>query len=236
MGKEHACELHPMRRGPEKGTALLHQLRRAGGGPGPAAGKQAGDGSEPLFRDSGGSGGPRRRRREAAAPAGDRNEEERQRIEPGADDLLGAGHRRGHLPADPAAAGTGPEPEPRTAERPRAGEQRAPDPDHPAAGDRLAGGDHPRAGELRAARHRGSRADGGPHPCARAHAHTDPGADPGGRIFKTPEIAAYFNTKSWYKGTVSPENFNEKVLNQYEWANISFIRDYENKYYGGSYY
>ena len=57
-----------------------------------------------------------------------------------------------------------------------------------------------------------------------------------GRIFKTPEIAAYFNTKSWYKGTVSPENFNEKVLNQYEWANISFIRDYENKYYGGSDY
>lgn len=57
-----------------------------------------------------------------------------------------------------------------------------------------------------------------------------------GRIFKTPEIAAYFNSKSWYKGTIAPENFNEKVLNQYEWANISFIRDYENKYYGGSYY
>ncbi len=57
-----------------------------------------------------------------------------------------------------------------------------------------------------------------------------------GRIFKTPQIAAYFNSKSWYHGTVSPENFNEKVLNAYEWANISFIRDYENKYYGGSYY
>lgn len=57
-----------------------------------------------------------------------------------------------------------------------------------------------------------------------------------GRIFKTPQIAAYFNSKSWYKGTIAPENFNEKVLNQYEWANISFIRDYENAHYGGSYY
>lgn len=57
-----------------------------------------------------------------------------------------------------------------------------------------------------------------------------------GRIFKTPEIAAYFNSKSWYRGTVSPENFDENVLNKYEWANVSFIREYENKYYGGSYY
>ena len=57
-----------------------------------------------------------------------------------------------------------------------------------------------------------------------------------GRIFKTPQIAAYFNSKSWYKGTVSPQMFNEKVFNQYESYNIGFIRDYENKYYGGSYY
>lgn len=57
-----------------------------------------------------------------------------------------------------------------------------------------------------------------------------------GRIFKTPEIAAYFAGKSWYKGTVSAESFNEKDLNPYEWANISFIREYENKHFGGSYY
>lgn len=57
-----------------------------------------------------------------------------------------------------------------------------------------------------------------------------------GRIFKTPQIAAYFSGKSWYNGTVSPENFNENVFNTYERTNIGFIRDYENKYYGGSYY
>lgn len=57
-----------------------------------------------------------------------------------------------------------------------------------------------------------------------------------GRMFNTPQIAAYFNGKSWYKGTVSPQMFNEKVLNQYESYNVGFIRDYENKYYGGSYY
>ena len=57
-----------------------------------------------------------------------------------------------------------------------------------------------------------------------------------GRIFKTPEIAAYFNSKTWYKGTISPSAFSEKVFNQYESYNIGFIRDYENKYYGGSYY
>ncbi len=57
-----------------------------------------------------------------------------------------------------------------------------------------------------------------------------------GRIFKTPEIAAYFNSKTWYKGTISPSAFSEKVFNQYESYNVGFIRDYENKYYGGSYY
>lgn len=57
-----------------------------------------------------------------------------------------------------------------------------------------------------------------------------------GRIFKTPEIAAYFSGKTWYKGTVSPQMFSEKVFNQYESYNVGFIRDYENKYYGGSYY
>ena len=57
-----------------------------------------------------------------------------------------------------------------------------------------------------------------------------------GRIFKTPEIAAYFNSKTWYHGTISAENFSESVFNTYERTNIGFIRDYENKHYGGSYY
>lgn len=57
-----------------------------------------------------------------------------------------------------------------------------------------------------------------------------------GRIFKTPQLAAYFNSKSWYHGTISPDKFDESVLNKYEWANVNLIREYENKYYGGSYY
>ena len=57
-----------------------------------------------------------------------------------------------------------------------------------------------------------------------------------GRQFKTPQIAAYFNSKSWYHGTISPASFNEGVFNQYEKANISLIQQYEKKYYGGSYY
>ena len=57
-----------------------------------------------------------------------------------------------------------------------------------------------------------------------------------GRIFKTPQLAAYFNSKSWYHGTISPDKFDESVLNSYEWANINLIRNYENKHYGGSYY
>lgn len=57
-----------------------------------------------------------------------------------------------------------------------------------------------------------------------------------GRIFKTPQISAYFNSKSWYHGTISPSSFNEGVFNQYEKANIALIQNYEKKYYGGSYY
>lgn len=57
-----------------------------------------------------------------------------------------------------------------------------------------------------------------------------------GRIFVTKEIADYFNSKSWYKGTVSPENFSDTVLNAFEKANINTISQYEKTRWGGSYY
>lgn len=57
-----------------------------------------------------------------------------------------------------------------------------------------------------------------------------------GRIFQTPQIAAYFNAKSWYNGTLTAAEFKESVFNKYEVANIKFISEYEKKYYGGSYY
>ena len=57
-----------------------------------------------------------------------------------------------------------------------------------------------------------------------------------GRIFKTQQIADYFNSKPWYRGTVSAEAFQDSVFNAYERANITLISNYEKKMYGGSYY
>lgn len=57
-----------------------------------------------------------------------------------------------------------------------------------------------------------------------------------GRIFVTPQIAAYFQGKDWYHGTVSAAAFDESVFNQFEKANISFISNYESSHWGGSYY
>lgn len=56
-----------------------------------------------------------------------------------------------------------------------------------------------------------------------------------GRIFTTPQIAAYFNGRTWYNGTVSADDFPWGELNKYEHANISFISEYEQKYFGGPY-
>ena len=57
-----------------------------------------------------------------------------------------------------------------------------------------------------------------------------------GRMFQTTEIANYFNSKSWYHGTIAPANFSETVLNEYERANVNFISQYESAHWGGSYY
>ena len=48
-----------------------------------------------------------------------------------------------------------------------------------------------------------------------------------GRKFNDPNLQAYFNKQSWYKGTIAPENFDPSVFNKYEEANIDFIRAYE---------
>ena len=49
-----------------------------------------------------------------------------------------------------------------------------------------------------------------------------------GRKFSTPEIQEYFNGKSWYKGTISPEKFDEtedSVFNEYEIKNRELLAD-----------
>ena len=57
-----------------------------------------------------------------------------------------------------------------------------------------------------------------------------------GWIFSVDEIAEFFAGKAWYRGTVSPANFDYDVLNEYEKANIRTISTVEKNYYGGSYY
>ncbi|MCD7818582.1 MAG: YARHG domain-containing protein [Lachnospiraceae bacterium] len=44
-----------------------------------------------------------------------------------------------------------------------------------------------------------------------------------GRKFNTESIQAYFNSKSWYSGTIEPDAFNTSVLNTYESTNINFL-------------
>lgn len=44
-----------------------------------------------------------------------------------------------------------------------------------------------------------------------------------GRKFNTKSIADYFNSKSWYHGTVEPEDFNESVFNSYEKSNRDML-------------
>ena len=44
-----------------------------------------------------------------------------------------------------------------------------------------------------------------------------------GRCFQSRELTEYFETKSWYRGTISPENFDEDSLNSYEKQNSKFL-------------
>ncbi|MBQ7266470.1 MAG: YARHG domain-containing protein [Firmicutes bacterium] len=50
-----------------------------------------------------------------------------------------------------------------------------------------------------------------------------------GRRFNDASLQTYFNTCSWYNGTISPENFNEDVFNQYERSNLDLITEYESE-------
>ena len=53
-----------------------------------------------------------------------------------------------------------------------------------------------------------------------------------GRQFVTEYIADYFNSKSWYKGTIDPATFDAEqnsIFNEYELANISKIAEWEEQ-------
>lgn len=50
-----------------------------------------------------------------------------------------------------------------------------------------------------------------------------------GRIFSDPEIKSYFESKSWYNGTVSADDFDESVFNSHEIYNINLISSYQEQ-------
>lgn len=48
-----------------------------------------------------------------------------------------------------------------------------------------------------------------------------------GRKFNSPELQNYFNSKSWYKGTINPDSFSESLLSDVEKKNVELLRDIE---------
>lgn len=49
-----------------------------------------------------------------------------------------------------------------------------------------------------------------------------------GRLFTTEELQQYFNSKSWYRGTISASSFSESMLSQIEKDNIKLIQERED--------
>ena len=48
-----------------------------------------------------------------------------------------------------------------------------------------------------------------------------------GRLFKDSSIQGYFNSCNWYYGYISPDNFDDDVLNSVEVYNVKLIKKYE---------
>lgn len=49
-----------------------------------------------------------------------------------------------------------------------------------------------------------------------------------GRIFQDQSLQTYFESKSWYTGTIAPEDFQQSMLSDVERANTALISEYEN--------
>lgn len=48
-----------------------------------------------------------------------------------------------------------------------------------------------------------------------------------GRLFSSPELQKYFNSKSWYNGTIAPESFSESMLSDTEKKNVELLKNRE---------
>ena len=49
-----------------------------------------------------------------------------------------------------------------------------------------------------------------------------------GRRFKSEDLQSYFDGKSWYNGTIAPDDFSDSVLSDLEKANIKLIEAHES--------
>jgi hypothetical protein len=56
-----------------------------------------------------------------------------------------------------------------------------------------------------------------------------------GRMFSSPELQKYFASKSWYKGTISADSFSDSIFNDYERANVDFLKAKEYALSPGGY-
>lgn len=50
-----------------------------------------------------------------------------------------------------------------------------------------------------------------------------------GRIFESETLRTYFESKSWYHGTIEPKDFTADLLSDIELKNIEFINSYEKR-------
>ena len=50
-----------------------------------------------------------------------------------------------------------------------------------------------------------------------------------GRRFKDDELQEYFNSKSWYEGTIDPDDFAENILSDIEIQNKDVIVEFEKE-------
>ena len=48
-----------------------------------------------------------------------------------------------------------------------------------------------------------------------------------GRLFDSRELQNYFNSQSWYSGTIAPANFSESLLSDVEKKNVTFLKNLE---------
>ena len=50
-----------------------------------------------------------------------------------------------------------------------------------------------------------------------------------GRLFDSEDLQEYFEAQDWYEGTISPEDFDYTVLNDYERYNVNMMKSIEDE-------